>query len=212
MEKKRIVCYGDSNTYGAEPGGGRYGDDVRWTMRLARLLGSDYDVISEGLCGRTTVHDDPLCDGLNGMKALYPVLMSHGPIDLVILMLGTNDCKSRFGVTGHNIAEGIRALIQRAKALPIWRTTPNFLVLIPIKIDPRIVENADVYGHMGPGCVEKSIEAVPWIRSFAETEGCAVFDINDVVESNTVDWMHIAESSQLPLAERLRDEVLKILK
>lgn len=212
MEKKRIVCYGDSNTYGAIPGGGRFGDDVRWTMQLARLLGSEYDVISEGLCGRTTVHDDPFYEGLNGLKTLYPILMSHGSIDLLILMLGTNDCKARFAMNGHNIAEGIRTLIQRAKALPIWRTTPNFLVLIPIKIDPRIVENVDVYEHMGAGCVEKSAALIPWMRSFAEAEDCAVFDINDVVEANTVDWMHIAESSQLPLAERLHEEILKILK
>lgn len=209
MNKIRIVCYGDSNTYGADPRvNGRFDDDVRWTERLGEMLGSRYEVISEGLGGRTTVFDDPLKEGLNGLKLFRPIVESHSPIDLLIFMLGTNDCKARFGATAYNIAEGMRALIQRAKSLPIWRGETRILVIAPIKIDSRISEVPTVYGHMGPGCAEKSAELIPWMLRFAEEEGCATMDVNDFAVPTDLDWMHISADSQLPVAQAIREKVM----
>ena len=96
---KHVLVYGDSNSWGFEPGSGkRYGEEVRWTGVLAENLGSDTRVIEEGLNGRTTVFDDPLEPGRNGKTYLGPCLQSHHPLDLVILMLGTNDLKHRSGL------------------------------------------------------------------------------------------------------------------
>ena len=102
--EKRILCFGDSNTWGYDAySGGRFARDVRWTGVLQNTLAKDYHIIEEGLCGRTTVFDDPLNEGLNGFRYLLPCLQSHLPIDMLIIMLGTNDCKERFAATAKNI-------------------------------------------------------------------------------------------------------------
>src|SRR6185436_143967 len=97
---KTILCFGDSNTWGfipesiTEPFWRRHAPDVRWPGVLARELGSGYSVIEEGLGGRTTVHDDPVMGNRNGSLHLPPCLESHKPLDLVVLMMGTNYLKS----------------------------------------------------------------------------------------------------------------------
>ena len=85
---------GDSNTWGYDAEtNGRFPDDVRWTGRLSERLGDSYTVIEEGLSGRTTVFEDPLNEGMSALPYLYPCLMSHAPLDYMVVMLGTNDCK-----------------------------------------------------------------------------------------------------------------------
>ena len=114
---KTILCFGDSNTWGFDPDATasspypiRHAHDVRWTGVLARELGQEFHVIEEGQNGRTTVHEDPIVQHRNGRTYLPPCLESHKPIDLVVLMLGTNDLKAMFhlrggrGVAGEDIA------------------------------------------------------------------------------------------------------------
>jgi lysophospholipase L1-like esterase len=84
----------------------RYPVEVRWTGSFKAFLGNDYSVIEEGLNGRTTVWDDPLEDYRNGKETLIPCLLSNAPLDLVALMLGSNDLKSRFNASAFDIARG----------------------------------------------------------------------------------------------------------
>ena len=105
---KNILCYGDSNTFGFTLHGGRHPYDVRWTGRLQLALGPAYRVIEEGCGGRTTVFEDPIDLGRNGRTSLPVCLASHNPLDLVILMLGTNDL--RF-TDAWGAAEGAAALV-----------------------------------------------------------------------------------------------------
>ena len=94
---KRILCFGDSNTWGWNPANKeRFDENSRWTGILKNKLGENYDIIEEGLNGRTTVWDDPIEGYKNGKKHLPSCLESHRPLDIVVLMLGTNDLKSRF--------------------------------------------------------------------------------------------------------------------
>ena len=89
-----ILCFGDSNTYGYKPDGtGRFDTDTRWTSLLQKKLGADHRVIEEGLCGRTTVFQDDLREGRRGLDLIGVTMEMHNPIDLLIVMLGTNDCK-----------------------------------------------------------------------------------------------------------------------
>jgi lysophospholipase L1-like esterase len=107
-----IVCYGDSNTYGYDAAtAGRFPPDVRWPGVLRRELGAEFEVIEEGLNGRTTIWDDPFVDGRNGRNYLGPCLQSHAPIDVVVIMLGTNDLKAFFRVSAAEIASGAGALV-----------------------------------------------------------------------------------------------------
>ena len=101
--KKHILCIGDSNTHGlcTDPSesadhGSRYNEEERWTCLLQKALGEEYLVIEEGLSGRTCVYDDPDMDSVNLLPVLHALLNSHEPLDLLILMLGTNDSKVKF--------------------------------------------------------------------------------------------------------------------
>ena len=110
---REILCFGDSNTYGYIPGGkGRYGWNVRWTSILAdRLYAEEIRVTEEGLCGRTTVFEDELREDRKGSDLLPALLESHKPLDTVILMLGTNDCKSYYHASAEVIGLGVEKLI-----------------------------------------------------------------------------------------------------
>ena len=137
--KKHIVCFGDSNTHGycADPsdcadGGNRFNEEERWTCLLQKALGEDYLVLEEGLGGRTTVFADPLHEGMDAVSVAYPLLMSHEPIDLLIIMLGTNDTKERFCANAAAIAAGMERLIKKCKDTECWGTHgPNILVVCP---------------------------------------------------------------------------------
>ena len=105
---KRILCFGDSNTWGYNGiDESRFDENTRWTRLLQQHLGEDYEIIEEGLPGRTASIDDPIQEGMNAYDYIHPCLKSHSPLDLVIIMLGTNDAKERFNLTSFNIAQGI---------------------------------------------------------------------------------------------------------
>ena len=91
-KKMKILCFGDSNTFGYIPGrGGRYDRHTRWPGRLQELLGSAYQVIAEGLCGRTTAFDDVTEPGRSGLGRLREALGKNEPLALPIIVLGGND-------------------------------------------------------------------------------------------------------------------------
>ena len=118
---KTILCYGDSNTWGCIPLTGaqpprRYGPAQRWPGVLRRELGDGFGIVEEGLNGRTTVWDDPLEPYRSGKELLVPCLLTHQPIDLVIVMLGTNDLKGRFAVGARDIAAGAGLLLDIVRA------------------------------------------------------------------------------------------------
>ena len=124
QDEKNVLCFGDSNTYGYDPAGMRdgtavrYAQDVRWCGVAQRDLGEGWHVIEEGLNGRTTVRDDMchLDTNLNGIRALPMLLEAHKPLDAIVIMLGTNDCKTVFNVTASDIARGAMALIRAVRA------------------------------------------------------------------------------------------------
>ena len=116
MERKRIVCFGDSNTWGFIGGlRTRYDEDTRWTGRLQNMLGSEYAVVEAGLSGRTTVYDNPLNPPGNGYAHMQPILLSAAPVDLLIFMLGTNDFQTQIASTALNTALGVRYMLEEAK-------------------------------------------------------------------------------------------------
>ena len=131
-----ILCFGDSNTFGTNPKGGRHAWNTRWPGRLQVLLGPEYYVIEEGMGGRTTVWDDPLEPGRCGIQALPIALQSHKPLDLVILALGTNDCKVHLNATPKIIAKGMENLcnlVQHFDYGPGYKV-PQILVVSPVHI------------------------------------------------------------------------------
>ena len=203
--KKHILCIGDSNTHGycADPrdcadGGNRYNESERWPCLLQLALGENYLVTEEGLSGRTTVFEDPIHEGMSTLPVLYPLLKSHETVDLLILMLGTNDTKERFHASAALIGQGMDRLIQKAKTVDCWGSHgPKILVVSPPSIGDGFHDEV-----MGEGCVEKSRGLSRWYRQIAELEGCGFVDA-DGCEFNSVDFMHLTRKGHAQLADRL---------
>ena len=204
--KKHIVCLGDSNTHGycADPadcadGGSRFNESERWTCVLGQLLGDDFLVLEEGLSGRTTVFPDPLHESMPALDVAYPILMSHEPVDLLIIMLGTNDTKDRLGMNAACIALGMNRLIEKCKSVPCWNGgKPNILVICPPHIGEELRDPC-----MGDSCAEKSRELNRYLEPIAKQQGCAYFDAQGVAEFNRIDYMHLTRKGHRQLAQKL---------
>lgn len=210
MNKRHIVCFGDSNTWGYNAQtGARYDDDVRWTRRLAALLGEEYMVLEEGVSGRTTVFEDPLFEGLCGYAALAATLFTHSPLSLLVIMLGTNDCKERFSATPQNIADGLQRLLVKAKGMDVWADKPRILAVAPMAMDPRVYEVERICDEMGARSVEKSLALPRLIQKAAFQSGCHYLDCNSYVTPGTGDYMHFDLDSNrrfaAAMAETIRD-------
>lgn len=140
---KQILCFGDSNTYGYIPGTGkRYAWGERWTSILQENLRTNapeanIKIIEEGLVGRTTVYEDATRPGLRGNALLPSVLKSHGKLDTIILMLGTNDCKSLYNASPKEIGSGIETLLKQIKAIS---PEAKILLISPIHLGEHVWE------------------------------------------------------------------------
>lgn len=134
---KNILCFGDSNTWGYNPNTkGRYPWGIRWTSRLQeRLLSEDINIIEQGLCGRTTVFEDATRPNRKGVNTLKEIFSVENDIDSVILMLGTNDCKTYYGNTEEDIAEGVEACLD----LVLKYIAPERILLVsPIQLGENV--------------------------------------------------------------------------
>ena len=206
---KTILCFGDSNTYGTNPVGPRYGEDERWPALLQAMLGEDYRVLEEGFGGRTIAFDDPVEGGYkSGMQYLPPCLMSHDPLDLVIVMLGTNDSKERFGCNSHLISRGIVRLVKKALHTECWRDNarPDVLVIVPPSITPEY-DHLIFKDAMGTGCHERcagiAAQLEPLLKDIANVR---FLDANKLPGAgcSPLDGMHMTVQSHKVLAKALQ--------
>src|SRR5271170_4000343 len=149
-----IVAFGDSNTWGYDPATAtRFPPGVRWTGVMRRELGDGHSVIEEGLNGRTTVFDDPIEPDRRGADYLPPCLRSHAPLDVLIIALGCNDMKARFGVPPVDIAAGAERLILIARAEPAGPGgAPPKVILVA---SPPVAK-LSAFAEMFDGAPEKS--------------------------------------------------------
>lgn len=212
--KKHIVCFGDSNTHGyCAVTGGRFDETQRWCCLLQKNLGEDYLIIEEGLSGRTTSFPDPVHEGLCGLDYIYPCLMSHEPVDLLVIMLGTNDTKERFGASAACIGLGLKRLVEKAAAIKdCWRDgRADILIVTPQNIDRRY-RDTEVGATMGNGCAEKSQGLPAEFQKIAELTGCLYLDANQVITAapNTIDFMHLTQEGHSELADALAERIRKI--
>lgn len=208
--KKRIVCFGDSNTWGYNPyTDGRFSEDIRWTCILQKELGHNYTVLEEGLCGRTTVFSDPLNENMSGFEYIYTALMTCNPVDILIVMLGTNDTKQRFNATAKNITDGLIRLINKAKTIPAWTGKPNIIIISPVPID-KDCYTAIFAGEMGSECSEKSYALSKLYKQAAKDLNCGFIDAKDYAKVNTMDYMHIDENGHINLGKAVAKYILDL--
>jgi lysophospholipase L1-like esterase len=189
---KTILAYGDSLTWGHDAEGmTRHAYEDRWPSVLQKALGHGVRVIPEGLGGRTTAYDDHLapCER-NGAKMLPTVLHSHAPLDLVILMLGTNDLKPVIAGSAHGAVKGMRRLVEiiQHHAWPFDFDGPEILIVSPPFV--RETANADYAAGFG-GAIEQSKMLSTFYRDMADETGCGFFDAASVAVASPVDGVHL---------------------
>ena len=210
--QKAVLCYGDSNTYGYNPSDGlRYPRDVRWTGRLQMLLGDDYRVIEEGCNGRTSVFEDPIEGWKCGLDYLKPCLNSHKPVDLVILMLGSNDLKDVFHASAEDIANGVAQLVK-----PIQEFTKEkqekaaeILLVSPAEVAEGITESPFAMSFQWDA-VERSRQFPELFRKVAETYGCRFLNAAEYATASKEDSLHFTAEAHIALAEALAGEIRKM--
>ena len=189
---KTIVCFGDSNTWGYEPGSnhGRLPRDARWPVRLQRALGEDFEVIAEGLNGRTAAVESPVEDGRNALPYFLPCLRSHKPLDLVVIFLGTNDVEL---LSDELVARSVGRLVKLARTS---ETGPGFGAPEVLVVCPPPFE-----GHeLGPFYAEVCAEL-----------GCELLDLEAVVSYTELDPWHLDAAGNAALAVAVEERVRKLL-
>ena len=206
---KTVLCYGDSNTWGYDPATrARYPPHVRWTGVLATRLGAEYRVVEEGLNGRTTRWDDPIEPHRNGMTYLRPCVESHRPLELVIVMLGTNDLKRRFDLSASDIAQSAAVVAETAQRFALTADGRNARVLL---VAPPAVATLTEYDQMFAGAREKSRQFSHYYRLAAGWQNVLYFDAGSVIVSSERDGIHFDADEHRKLGEALADEVLRLV-
>jgi lysophospholipase L1-like esterase len=178
---------------------------VRWTGVLQNSLGIAVRVIEEGLGGRTTCFEDPFTPHRNGLSYLPVSLETHSPLDLLIVMLGTNDLKANFNLSAFDIARGAASLLIVAKNLkPEIR---HILLVSP----PHVTSTDDFeISQQFPDGIEKSKSLSVYYQRFAELNGCHFFDAASVAQASPIDGIHLDARNHKLLGDGLAHRILAI--
>lgn len=223
MDKIQILCYGDSNTWGCigkwvesdEPSK-RYDTDTRWPMVLQKDLGEDFHIIEEGLCGRTTIYPHPTEPWKNGEPYLTPCLHTHRPLDLVVIMLGTNDLQLKKDITAEELHVGISRLVeivQTYKKPGRGNQPPKVLIIAPIAVLPSAPEGRTaVYAKFRCEIGTKLSRMLPEVYAqVAKEKGCYFLNAQEFAQPGPADGVHFDAESHIRLghgvAQLIRSEI-----
>ncbi len=217
-ETKRILVYGDSLTWGWTPADPvtptvRHPTADRWTTAMADALGDGYEIVAEGLSGRTTNIDDPNDPKLNGADPLPALLASHEPLDLVIIMLGTNDTKNYLDRTPLEIALGAGELINMVHEAPGWDWTgydaPEVLLISPPPLGDTIGAGADQIFDEESKAKSRALAEV--YEGMATLAGEHFFNAGSVIETDGVDGIHFTAAANKTLGAAVAEKVKEVL-
>jgi lysophospholipase L1-like esterase len=215
---KNILCFGDSNTWGFDAAGTiaagfpvRHPAHIRWTGVLARLLGPDYRIIEEAQNGRMTVHEDPMSlASRNARSYLLPCLESHKPLDLVVLMLGTNDLKTFLNLPPQDIAAGVAILgrmILQSESGP-QNKAPRLLIVAPPALGD-FAQHADLGERFAEGRA-KSLRLPPFYAAVASSLGAEFFDPQGLISATPLDDIHLDAADHQILGEALATKLASL--
>ena len=220
QEPQRVLVFGDSNGWGWVPieegvPTTRHAPEDRWPEVMQAELGDSYEVVVDALSGRTTDVDDPTApmDGaaLNGAEYLPAAIAAHLPLDLVVIMLGTNDTKAQFGRTPFRIALGAGHLVETVQASGDmfgggWYDydAPEVLLVAPPPMGPQTVFSETFEGDVG---VARSEGLAPAYQAVAEAAGARFFDAGSAISTDGVDGVHFTAEAQRTLGEAMAEQV-----
>ncbi|MCA0272513.1 MAG: SGNH/GDSL hydrolase family protein [Proteobacteria bacterium] len=205
-----VLLYGDSNTFGTPPMASlgedrRFDAATRWPGVVRAALGPEVTVIAEGHPGRTTVHDDPV-EGAhrNGLTILPAIIESHRPVDLAVLMLGTNDHKNRFALNGFDIASGALRLIEEMQAS---RHVKRILWICP----PPPLERGCL-AEMFEGAEARGRSVAGHMKAMAAELGVSFIDAGEIIAVDPLDGVHLNESAHATLGSAVAARLKEMLK
>lgn len=214
---KTIVCYGDSNTWGFMPKSlppiwaeNRYPANIRWTGILQHTLGKNFRIEEEGLNGRTTYVDDPQDETRNGLKYLPVCMQSRTPVDLAIVMLGTNDVKGFFGLTPLMIAKGIGRIVNHilSGAYGPQGKAPEVLIVAPPALHENFL-NCWPGEEFGAEACAKSAALGAQYKKIAHEYGVHFLDASGITASD-IDGVHLSIDGHAALGQMISEKVRKI--
>lgn len=195
MEKKRILIYGDSNTHGFRIEDGlRFGSDIRWTGVCQNQLGKKYEILEEGLNGRTTCHDEWGMEFRNGLKYIEPCIRTHLPLDAVCVMLGSNDLKAEFGQTAEYIAKNAAEVLEKACQV-VESKYPGrkcrYVLIAPVEVSEDLLNGPFGWDFQGQKAIDESRRFSECFRHQAEEHGFLYFDASVHARPGIIDGLHL---------------------
>ncbi len=210
---KTVLTFGDSNTYGSPPAHARglnrrFGADVRWPTVMQAALGGDWALIEEGLPGRTTCRADPVMGPhMDGQLGLRIALESHGPIDLLVIMLGTNDCQMHHMMRAEQILGGLAGLLAIARSEPYQTRHAGFDILL---IAPPVVLEQGIYRETAMGAHEKSKALMPLIADLAAHWNVWFLNAGDHISASQLDGIHFDADAHVTLGKAVAVQIGKM--
>ena len=218
---KRILCFGDSNTYGANPDWSpahpevpnRLPADVRWPGLLKTMLGTEaYEIIEEGLCGRTTIYRDHAWPWCEGRAYLTPCLLSHYPLDLIVVMLGTNDLKAVYAPCADSLGLAMDEFLKIMLNPFLYPDgkVPKILLVCPVRIGDNL-ENSFMYGTYTEQGRKVSHQLPAVYGGLAKRYGCAFLDAGEFAEPSWTDSIHMTPENHKKLADAMEKKIREIL-
>jgi lysophospholipase L1-like esterase len=205
-----LLTFGDSNTHGTPPITqrgvyARFDATIRWPQVCHRALGTGWELAEEGLPGRTAQFPDLVMGAhMNGQDGLKIALQSHGPVDVLTIMLGTNDVKTRFSATPEMVTAGIAGLVDLALSLEMQGRHGGFKVLLICP--PPVVETGPIAGEF-LGAAARSAGLAARYQALAHARGIGVFDAGSVIAVSAQDGIHFDPPAHQALGRAVADAV-----
>ena len=214
MQERRIVCFGDSNTWGYNPKTGmRYDEDVRWTGVLGKKLGENFRIIEEGQNGRTIANPDPWEWGTKcGMDQILPIIESHMPMEALVIMLGSNDLKAKFNLPVPDIAGSLQNMLKKVRAhCQYYLHNPELKILIvsPPALNDNLPKSVFAEFFDAENVVQKSREIPKWYELVAKQFGCDFLNATELVCAGETDCLHLSPEGHKKLADLVYEKLIR---
>ncbi|MCR5672155.1 MAG: hypothetical protein K6F87_00385 [Lachnospiraceae bacterium] len=214
---KKIICFGDSNTYGYDPAtGGRFDENTRWPKLLQNLLGSGYEIFEEGQNGRTIANEDPWEGGTKcGMDYVLPMIETKKPVDLLVIMLGSNDLKIKFNLPAADIAGSLMTMLMKIKGYcEYFIGCPDMKILIvsPPALSEPFEESYFATFFDDRDVVGRSKELATWYKQVADQFGCYFLNATEKISAGSVDHLHLDPEGHRLMAQLVKDKIEEIFK
>lgn len=201
---KKILCYGDSNTYGYNPiDGSRFDEQTRWTALLQSNLGSDYEIIEEGACDRTGFVDNDKGFLFSAQRHFPKVIAKTKNVDILILWIGSNDLQFKYDISFHQINKGLEQLI-----LDVNRKVDKIIIIPSVILNENILEG-NFKSQFDSTSISKSKKSGKIYKKLSQIYGLDFFDVNEFVKPSQIDGLHYDKEGHKIISEKLSDYISK---